>query len=160
MEDGLSGDKLKYAHSLIGRSIFIRYLEDREILTKDYFLRVARRGQGWTDLLRNPPSRAGVDLTAKLSFFPKVLENKDFTFALFQTLSEDFNGDMFPNVEEEQTVIEQKHLKRIQGLLYGNTQAQQQLFFHAYRFDIVPLDLISSIYEEFYHSSDEDEEAM
>lgn len=160
MQDGLSGEKLRYAHSLIGRSIFIRYLEDRRILTEDYFLSVARQTQGWTDLLRNPPSRQGLDLTEIKTFFPKVLQDKDFTYAIFKRLSKDFNGDMFPDVETEYEIVEQNHLHRIQSLLYGDTQDQRQLFFHAYRFDIVPLDLISSIYEEFYHSSAEDEEAI
>ncbi len=160
MQDGLSGKKLRYAHSLIGRSIFICYLEDRGILTEDYFLSVARQTQGWTDLLRNPPARQGLDLTEIKTFFPKVLQDKDFTYAIFKRLSKDFNGDMFPDVETEYEIVEQNHLHRIQGLLYGDTQDQRQLFFHAYRFDIVPLDLISSIYEEFYHSSAEDEEAI
>ena len=160
MEDGLSGEKLKYAHSLIGRSIFIRYLEDRGVLDEDYFQRVARQRQGWTDLLRNPVSLAGIDLSETRTSFPRVLQDKDFTYTLFQTLARDFNGDMFPDVEEEERVVENKHLQQIQGLLYGNTGPQQRLFFHAYRFDIVPLDLISSIYEEFYHSADEDQKAL
>jgi hypothetical protein len=33
----------KYAHALIGRSIFIRYLEDRGILTRDYFENIVNR---------------------------------------------------------------------------------------------------------------------
>ncbi len=158
MQDGLSGEKLRYAHSLIGRSIFIRYLEDRGILDEDYFLSVARQTQGWTGLLREPPQ--GLDLTEIPTFFPKVLQNKDFTYALFQRLSKDFNGDMFPDVETEYEIVQQNHLHRIQGLLYGDTQDQKRLFFYAYRFDIVPLDLISSIYEEFYHSSAEDEKTI
>ncbi len=160
MQDGLSGKKLRYAHSLIGRSIFIRYLEDRGILIEDDFLSVARQTQGWTNLLQNPPTRQGLDLTEIPTFFPKVLQDKDFTYALFKKLSKDFNGDMFPDVEAEYEIVEQGHLHRIQGMLYGDTQNQRQLFFHAYNFNIVPLDLISSIYEEFYHSSAEDEEAI
>ena len=38
---GLDGEKVKYAHALIGRSIFVRYLEDREILIREYFHQVA-----------------------------------------------------------------------------------------------------------------------
>lgn len=158
MEDGLLGDNLKYAHSLIGRSIFIRYLEDRGVLTEDYFKQVARQGQGWSELLQSTPLRPGVDFTNTSTFYPKVLQNKDFTYTLFRKLAKDFNGDMFPNVEQEYKVIKKKHLDRIQGLLYGDTQEQRQLFFHAYRFDIVPLDLISSIYEEFYHHSSQEED--
>jgi len=151
-EAGLNGDKLKYAHALIGRSIFIRYLEDRDILTKDYFKKVARQKAGWTDLINNPSSREEFDFSETDALYPRVLQNKEFTYALFRSLSKDFNGDMFPDVEQEGQHVEIKHLKLIQNLLYGNVGIQKKLFFFSYRFDIIPLDLISAIYEEFYHS--------
>lgn len=154
---GLSGKKVKFAHALIGRSIFIRYLEDRRILTKDYYLKVARRTQGWTEILTNQSPRSGIDFSAHQSFYPRVLESKAFTYALFKMLAKDFNGDMFPNVVEEERVVTQSHLTRVQSLLYGDVGIQQRLFFYSYRFDIIPLDLISSIYEAFYHSSTDDD---
>jgi len=155
---GLSGENVQFAHALIGRSIFIRYLEDRGILTEDYFLKIARKRTGWTDLLRNPVSRSGINFSDQKTFYPLILANKDFTYALFRKLARDFNGDMFPDVDGEERIIGQKHLILIQGLLYGDAGIQRKLFFHSYRFDIVPLDLISSIYEEFYHSITEDDE--
>jgi hypothetical protein len=154
---GLSGENVQFAHALIGRSIFIRYLEDRGILTEEYFLNVARQKAGWTGLLRNPVNRSGIDFSGHKTFYPRILVNKDFTYALFRKLARDFNGDMFPDVDGEERIIDQKHLILIQGLLYGDVGIQKKLFFHSYRFDIVPLDLISSIYEEFYHSITEDE---
>jgi len=39
MNEGLADKHLKYAHALIGRSIFIRYLEDRGVLTRNYYFR-------------------------------------------------------------------------------------------------------------------------
>ena len=155
---GLSGQKVRFAHALIGRSIFIRYLEDRGILTQDYFQKVARRTAGWTELLTNQSSRAGLDFSECRALYPRVLENEAFTYALFKALARDFNGDMFPDVNEEEKTVTKKHLKLIQDLLYGDAGVQKKLFFYSYRFDIVPLDLISSIYEEFYHSSASDDE--
>ena len=155
IQAGLSGDKVKYAHALIGRSIFIRYLEDRQILTEDYFRKVARQTAGWTDILK---SEIALDFSENKPFYPRILENKDFTYALFRSLARDFNGDMFPDVDKEEAMVKQKHLGFVQGLLYGNAGIQKKLFFYSYRFDIVPLDLISSIYEEFYHTSANDDE--
>lgn len=155
---GLSGQNVKHAHALIGRSIFIRYLEDRGILTRDYFLEVAHQGAGWAKLLDEPVSRPGFDLSENRTFYPCVLESKGFTYALFKSLARDFNGDMFPGVDDEEQIVTQRHLTLIQGLFYGDVEFQQRLFFHSYRFDIVPLDLISSIYEEFYHLSATDDE--
>lgn len=158
IQAGLSGQKLKFAHALIGRSIFIRYLEDRGILTQDYFLKVARQTPGWAELLSNQSSRTGLDFSECQAFYPRILGNKAFTYALFRALAQDFNGDMFPGVNEEEQIVTEEHLRLIQDLLYGDVGIQKQLFFYSYRFDIVPLDLISSIYEEFYDPSTNDDE--
>ncbi len=148
---GLGGENLRFAHALIGRAIFIRYLEDRGILTKDYFLNVAGKNTDWVDLLLNPTDRAGLDFSRQKNFFPRILADKSFTYELFRGLSGDFNGDMFPDVDEEEQVVTQEHLTLIQDLLYGEVGVQKKLFFYSYRFEIIPLELISSIYEEFYH---------
>jgi type I restriction-modification system DNA methylase subunit len=153
-----AGLSLKYAHALIGRSIFIRYLEDRKILTPDDFQRIARQTAGCTELLRTQSSRAGFDFSECKALYPRVLENKDFTYALFRMLPKDFNGDMFPDVDDEENAVKQIHLDRIQELLYGDVGIQKKLFFYSYQFDIIPLDLISSIYEEFYHTLIADDE--
>ena len=155
---GLSGKKVKYAHALIARSIFIRYLEDRQILTEDYFRKVARQAAGWTDILRNETAYTVFDFSPNKPFYPRILKKKDFTYALFRSLARDFNGDMFPDMDTEEATIEQHHLDLVQELLYGNAGVQKKLFFYSYRFDIVPLDLISSIYEEFYHLAVNDDE--
>ena len=158
IDAGLSGKRIRFAHAIIGRSIFIRYLEDRGVLTKEYFLKVARQKSVWTDLLHNPVSKTGFDFSGHETFFPRVLSDKAFTYALFKKLAKDFNGDMFPDVDEEEKIVAQKHLTKIQDLLYGDIGIQKKLFFYSYRFDIIPLDLISSIYEEFYHGSASDDE--
>jgi len=153
IEAGLDGEKVKYAHALIGRSIFIRYLEDRKIITKDYFEKVAGDKEEWRVILEKPVRWEKSDLSNLKAYYPRVLQNKDFTYKFFEMLSKDFNGDMFPNVVAEKGNIEPEHLVLIQGLLYGDTNTQQQLFFFSYKFDIIPLDLISAIYEEFYQTS-------
>lgn len=148
---GLKDNNLKFAHSLIGRSIFIRYLEDRKILTEKTFISVAQKNKKWERILDNSPNRPGLDFTSDKSLYLRVLEDKGFTFALFRKLGEDFNGDMFPDVDQEEAVIQPTHLESIQDLLFGETGRQKSLFFYAYQFKIIPIDLISSIYEEFYH---------
>ena len=158
IDAGLNGNQVRFAHALIGRSIFIRYLEDRGILTEDYFHKIARQSSGWADILSEPISRAGFDFSDRESFYPRVLSDKAFTYALFKKLAQDFNGDMFPDVKEEEKIVRQEHLMKIQDLFYGDIGIQKKLFFYSYRFDIIPLDLISSIYEEFYHGSVSDEE--
>jgi len=146
----------KYAHALIGRSIFIRYLEDRKILTRAYFDNVANNSPEWKSILDEPLNKPDIDLDMENCLYPRVLENKEFTYALFDRLSEDFNGDMFPSDPDERKAVGINHLKLLQGFLRGDTDEQQSLFFWAYRFDIIPIELISSIYEEFYLTANAD----
>src|SRR5581483_10500497 len=76
----------------------------------------------------------------------------DFTYALFDKLAEDFNGDAFPVEQAERERINREHLRRLRGFLSGQTSSTQgALFFHAYRFDVIPIELISAIYEEFFN---------
>ena len=146
-----TGLKPKYAHSLIGRSIFIRYLEDRKILNKEYFKKVIKGKQEWRKILDRPLTGSFVDPELANRFYLRVLGNKDFTYALFNQLSKDFNGDLFPNIEEEKEKVEPSHLNELQDFLCGNADGDQ-LFFFAYKFDVIPIELISSIYEEFYNT--------
>jgi hypothetical protein len=141
---------LHHLHSLIGRAIFIRYLEDREVLTREYFEGVASRRGSWAKLLDEPLPRPCIEPDmGKLCFF-RVLRDKHFTYALFDQLAEDFNGDTFPVDNEERARVHGGHLQRLLSFLVGEPSDQQSLFFFAYRFNVIPIELISSIYEEFY----------
>ena len=151
IQSGLGGKHLQYAHALIGRSIFIRYLEDRGVLTRAYFSEVARDEPRWQRALEKRPAELVCEQGETGPLFPRVLASKTFTYALFRKLADDFNGDMFPNVGEEEKTVRQRHLNLIRDLMYGEVGPQRLLFFYAYRFKIVPIELISSIYEEFYH---------
>lgn len=158
-----SGLELRFAHALIGRSIFIRYLEDRRILTEKYFRQVAENHPDWMILLEKDLERPEITNSVreselkKLCFY-EVLLNKDFTYALFEQLAEDFNGDLFPKDDEEKQAVQPSHLELLRGFLLGYTdQNQLNLFFWIYDFEIIPIELISSIYEEFYHKNNEND---
>ena len=149
----------RYAHALIGRSIFIRYLEDRGILTPAYFQeRVARENPFWQAILAEEPEKPDLMLDLGKRRYDRILRDKAFTYALFNQLANDFNGDMFPRDKEEEAAVSQDHLNLLRGFLLGESSPQQpRLFFWAYDFEIVPIELISSIYEEFYHKANEDD---
>jgi hypothetical protein len=142
-----------HAHALIGRSIFVRYLEDRGVLTDEYFRKVARaarrdqRAEWEAALTRDPMAEAAVD-SGRDIYYPRVLKNKLFTYALFRSLADHFNGDMFPVNSEEEIAVNEKHLGLLRKFFLGDIEGG--LFFFAYRFDIIPIELISSIYEKFY----------
>ena len=148
---GVKRPDLRHFHSLIGRAIFVRYLEDREILVPAYFEKVAGRRKDWIKLLEQEPSNAVSEPRMKELRFLRVLQNKEFTYALFNQLADDFNGDTFPIEDDERERIQQAHLDKLRGFLIGSTSPQEELFFFAYRFDVIPIELISTIYEEFYN---------
>ncbi len=132
--EGPNQEKREYAHALIGRSIFIRYLEDREVLVEAYFAdkTVSRNG--------------------KYRRYTDVLSSKADTYYLFHKLSDDFNGDLFPLSDEEEKAIQEADLRLLRDFLLGRSIGDQpDLLFWAYQFDIIPIELISNIYEEFYH---------
>lgn len=147
---GQEPPSLHHLHSLIGRAIFIRYLEDREILTRDYFEVVASRRHSWAKLLNGPLPRPCIEPEMEKLCFLRVLRDKDFTYALFDQLAEDFNGDTFPVEDDERARVHTGHLRKLLAFLVGEPSEQGVLFFFAYRFDIIPIELISSVYEEFY----------
>jgi hypothetical protein len=150
--------KRRYAHALIGRSIFVRYLEDREVLTQRYFELVAEGHPEWEAILSEAPTKPALTIDLHKRRYDRVLRNKAFTYALFNRLAEDFNGDMFPRDPEEEQAVDQRHLDLLRGFLLGESDSDQlALFFWAYDFEIIPIELISSIYEEFYHENNEDD---
>ncbi|MCX7049645.1 MAG: N-6 DNA methylase, partial [Candidatus Sumerlaeota bacterium] len=160
IERGLGGINLKHAHALIGRSIFIRYLEDRGILTEQYFRNVAGKHKKGMDFLsQKSPLGLILEEDQHEPIYPRILLDHSFTYALFGQLASDFNGDMFPDITQESNVVKQSHLDLIRDWMYGDAGIQKKLFFYAYRFKIVPIELISSIYEEFYHEESGKESA-
>ena len=146
IEAGLPRDT---AHTLIERAILIRYLEDRTIITAEYFSSIVSRyfDDGTLDLRRTAQPNFGQD-----SLFTELLFHKDATYELFGELAEDFNGDLFTVPENERDIVTEHHLSLLQSLLQGNvTSSQAPLFLWAYDFSVIPTNLISSMYEIFSH---------
>ena len=123
-----------YAHSLIGRSIFIRYMEDRGVLSERYFRKVAKGDpEKWNGVLDHAKEAKLDSEDDRPLFYTRVLTNKAFTYSLFMQLSKDFNGDMFPVNPDEQRAVTEAHLKLLRDFLLGGQGSN--LFFFAYRFD-------------------------
>ena len=138
----------RIAHPLIERAILVRYLEDREILTDEYFGEVASKH---SHILDNPLAERQVPDFGKHSRFIEFLTNKTLTYGLFDQLAKDFNGDLFVTSTEEQEAVTSNQLRLLKDLLQGSASAvQQPLFLWAYDFSVIPTDLISSMYELFY----------
>jgi len=140
MSNKLIGEKLRpdIVHSLLSRSIFIKYLEDRKdknnchVFPEKFFEKYKANAKGFTDLLLD----------------------KEVTYEFFKDLNDKFNGDLFVFKEEEKSAVTQKHLNSLQKLLKGETYlgSGQMVLWPLYSFDVIPIELISNIYQQFFHN--------
>lgn len=113
------------ANNIIGRLLFTRYLIDRDVKIK-YF--------------------------KDNSAFKKALEdkNKELLYKYFKYLEITFNGGLFPVSSKEKQQINNRHLKILFNLFSGaEIESGQQSLFEIYNFKIIPIELISEVYERF-----------
>ena len=141
-----------WSHDLLARIIFVQFLFDR----KDAQNRAALNPQKLEELREN-----GV-LQGSYASLAGLLTSYDDTYALFRWLNDRFNGDLFPGKGQtaqereaewkaEQDNVRPQHLQRLSQFVEGRLEIRrgQYCLWKQYAFDAVPLDLISSIYEEF-----------
>lgn len=121
----------KYIHSIIGRSLFLQYISDRQLINDNPFQ----------------------DLS-------NVFLNKNNLYCAFRLIKKHFNGDLFPITEDEMNAINDEHLHVLYTLFSGGeiSTGQQSLFAY-YDFSIIPIKLISNIYEKFLHDGDNKRQA-
>ena len=133
--DGLSSDA---AQALLMQTMFVAFLEDRNILGAEYF-RVVSGGNADTLLeVLNAPSAAGLD-------------------GLFEKLRDDFNGDLFIapcsfETDAPRVKILRKHLQILARFRDGHEVMGAnggQLRFWGYDFKYIPIELISAVYDRF-----------
>ncbi len=124
-----------FAQRLIGRCIFTWYLIDRGIAKP--FL----------------PSSLPDDLAG-------MMATPTSAFGLFDWLRDTFNGDLFPMDDPgaERMRLGPAHLELVRDFIEGRSlvpenYGQGRLF--RFRFDAIPIDLVSSIYQQFARSSAE-----
>ncbi|MCY4363758.1 MAG: N-6 DNA methylase [Gammaproteobacteria bacterium] len=127
LEGDLAGLEHIEAQGLIGRTIFTQYLIDREIIGESKLKAIC----GYSTL-------------------PEVLHDRRATKKLFTWLSETFNGDMFPSSAAMTPAT--RHLERIAKFLEAVDPETGQTTFFPYQFDVIPVELISAIYEQFVHT--------
>lgn len=123
-----------FAQRLIGRCIFTSYLVDRGIaqpfLPQDFSSDVA-----------------------------EMFATVDSAFRLFQWLRSTFNGDLFPMDDPgaEQQRLGGTHLELLRDFVEGRSLLSGQGRLFRFRFDAIPVDLVSSIYQQFARSSAADD---
>jgi type I restriction-modification system DNA methylase subunit len=121
-------------HSLLMRSIFIMYLQDRKAVPIEI----------WDIIGEND--------------FLKILDDRTKTYILFREIEIHFNGNVFPISTSELNSIKETHLKLLKHcLIDGDINLCQQKLFNNWRlfsFDFIRIELLSEIYENFLNEFD------
>ena len=154
----LKAQRLDYdtTHDLLARLIFIQFLFDRK--DKD-----GNPALGPSELGRL--QERGV-LSEQYTDLAGILRSHDDTYSLFRELNETFNGDLFPGKgatkaeredewQAEMRRVKPRHLNTLAQFVSGQMEMRkgQWSLWREYSFDTIPLEFISSVYEEFVSKS-------
>ncbi|WP_419488755.1 Eco57I restriction-modification methylase domain-containing protein [Chryseobacterium bernardetii] len=158
--DGL-GLSPKIANRLIGRLLFIRYLIDRRVeFTDQNYLQ-------------------GNDKASKQASLNEMILSKETLYNFFEYLNSKYSGDLFPlqedfvdedtgeiiTIYEEKIEVNEDHLDVLYNLFSGSSffktgssyrgYVVQKSLFMVYDFEIIPVELLSNIYENFIGKEEE-----
>lgn len=153
-ENGLAD---RFSHDLLARIIFIQFLFDREdsegraALNEDLLYRLQWNGV----------------LSQQYKNLQGILQNYEDAYSLFEILNNRFNGDLFPGDsrmpsesqeawKREKENVRPEHLEFLADFVSGEIEFEsgQRSLWPMYAFDAIPLEFISSIYEEFVSKED------
>jgi methylase of polypeptide subunit release factors len=123
---------LSIIHALIGKYVYIRYLYDRGILSPQW---LAENNINLDMVLSRNATLAGL-------------------MHLTQTLERRFNGAIFPLPPNVEMKLSDKLVSLVAATFKGDDPESGQLHldFEAYDFSYIPVETLSSIYEQFLHS--------
>jgi N-6 DNA Methylase len=126
------GLNLPIIHALIGKYVYIRYLHDRGILSKEW---LAENSLNLDVVLSRNATLAG------LLHLTEILESR-------------FNGAIFPLPSNIEAILGDEIVSLVASTFKGDDPVSGQLHldFEAYDFSYIPVETLSSIYEQFLHS--------
>lgn len=134
LEQYLKGQSLDLPiiHALIGKYVYIRYLYDRGILSRSW-------------LIEND-----IDLDAVLGRNATLIG----LLHLIEVLERRFNGAVFPLPPSVEEILSDEVISLVASTFKGDDPISGQLHldFEAYDFSYIPVETLSSIYEQFLHS--------
>ncbi|MGE3724973.1 MAG: class I SAM-dependent DNA methyltransferase [Candidatus Sericytochromatia bacterium] len=126
------GIERKLAHCLIGKYIYIYYLVEREILTDAW---LAQYGLKLSNITGDQTSSQALQ-------------------TLIMVLEQRFNGQVFPLNIQELGVKADEFIHFVAAVFRGDQVSGQLVLpdFKIYDFSCIPIEMLSSIYEQFLHS--------
>lgn len=126
------------AQHLLLQCILVKYLEEREdekgnhVFPDNYF-REYDNAKNFCDVLRK---------SQLLNFFDDLYKNK-------------FNGEIFHWASKDREALKNEDLSELADFLDANIENQQYVLWRLYSFEYLPVEFISSIYDEFIGNNQE-----
>lgn len=119
---------LRYIHAIIGKYVYLRYLYDRKILTREWaqsqdidLEKVLNRGATCDELLK-----------------------------LDHAIERRFGGNVFPLPKDFSSVFKDELVSFVASVFKGDQAVgKQQVLFDVYNFSYIPVEMLSYIYEQF-----------
>lgn len=130
-------------HCILGRTILIKYLEDR----KDN-----EGNSAFPDGFYDKYFEGAQE-------FADVLQDKNATYKLFDYFNKKFHGDMFPITDYEKSRIQDSDIALLREFIMGKIDLEnsQYKLWSLYQFDLIPIQLISTIYEMLFQMEVEED---
>ncbi len=122
---------------LVLRAILILQLEHRGIIGPDEY----------------------AEFSPDVERFVDLLESHEATYRLFEELDSQLNGDLIRPLEHERDQVTSEDLGRLERFLRGRESLPtgQGTLWPLYDFAVIPISLLSSIYQELLHHIDPDQ---
>ncbi|WP_317194058.1 Eco57I restriction-modification methylase domain-containing protein [Chryseobacterium sp. KMC2] len=128
----------KSSNSLILRLIFIRYLIDRDIKIDDNYI-------------------SGENINEKRKNFILLISEPNRLNKLFEVLNEKFNGVLFKETDIRLNQVQANYLANVfKGELEQQGSLFEGYFFEIFDFSIIPVEVISGIYESLIDDETKD----
>jgi len=148
-------------HDLIARVIFVEFLFQRKDSKGNAALNEA--------VLKNLHNKGILSKIHK--DFVSILKSHEETYRFFKELNKKFNGDLFPGKgktpenrekewKDEMSYVKTAHLSLLASFIRGEMEIStgQYCLWKRYAFNVIPLEFISSIYEEFVAKKEKQED--
>lgn len=128
----LDGGQQPLMRRMLLLTILSKYLEDRGVFPKDWFMQFEPRAISFLDVLKS--------------------ENVSVVRAMLTALREKFNGDIFDLDSDIEASLDRDALRHYVILLEANTIGKQMYLWQQYSFSYIPVEVLSHLYQHFAQS--------
>jgi len=145
--DGNPKENIKFAHEFLTRLLFVSYLIERGMIKGKHF-----PDGPLAKFCKASARKQGYFLRHMFDDLPSNAQKRNSLYELFAYVKGRFNGSLLrTNLRNEKRKFSDECIQIIDGFLHGHNLDSRQLSlgFWAYDFSVIPIELVSSVYEGF-----------